>query len=276
MRYLFLLLILLLTACGTGSKKNVIPNTLPTPFPTAEFLIAPPEMATPTKWLSPLSATTRAIYAPRLTEAAVLPAVTNPIHIDGATYGLYGKDVTLNAGTDGATTFIGYFVPSGNYRAVSNRTFSDQINVYSSATVFENGYEYAADGKACLIEPGGSTNITVPFGYYVKVVPPADIDLSPISRGTAGIASTPEPQPQNIINQTAIRSSLGVSSSGVSCTIKGNVNSNGECIYHCPNWRDYDKTDMIPAEGDTWFCTEAEAKAAGFRAARYAHGICLP
>ena len=58
--------------------------------------------------------------------------------------------------------------------------------------------------------------------------------------------------------------------------IKGNVNSSGEKIYHCPRWRDYDRIEMIESEGDRWFCTEAEAKAAGFRAPLYTHGACRP
>ncbi|WP_297633547.1 SH3 domain-containing protein [Caldilinea sp.] len=53
-----------------------------------------------------------------------------------------------------------------------------------------------------------------------------------------------------------------------SCAIKGNVNSRGEKIYHMPGWRDYDRTDIKPEEGDVWFCTAAEAEAAGFRAPR--------
>lgn len=61
-----------------------------------------------------------------------------------------------------------------------------------------------------------------------------------------------------------------------SCRIKGNVNSKGEKIYHCPNWRDYKKTKIKPEEGDKWFCTEAEAKKAGFRAPLYKHGVCRP
>ena len=56
--------------------------------------------------------------------------------------------------------------------------------------------------------------------------------------------------------------------------IKGNVNWNGEYIYHCPHWRDYDITTIVPGEGDRYFCTEEEAKAAGFREARYSHGSC--
>lgn len=51
-----------------------------------------------------------------------------------------------------------------------------------------------------------------------------------------------------------------------SCAIKGNVNSKKEKIYHMPGWRDYDKTNVKPGEGDRWFCTEGEAVAAGFRA----------
>lgn len=51
-----------------------------------------------------------------------------------------------------------------------------------------------------------------------------------------------------------------------SCAIKGNVNSDGERIYHAPDGRSYSRTDIKPEEGDRWFCTEAEAVAAGFRA----------
>lgn len=53
-----------------------------------------------------------------------------------------------------------------------------------------------------------------------------------------------------------------------SCAIKGNVNTDHEKIYHTPGQRDYNKTNIIPAEGDRWFCTAAEALAAGFRPAQ--------
>lgn len=279
MRYLFLLLILLLTACGKNEpKKNAILNTLPSPYPTAELLIAPQEMATPTKWLSPLSATTMAIYGPRLTEIAVLPPVTNPIKIDGVTYGLYGKDVTWSAGTDGETTSIGYFVPSGNYRAVNNMLVRDQINIYSPDTIWEDsGYEYAADSRHHLVEAGDSFDIYVPFGWYIKVAPQSVFTLSPL--WSTYSASTPESKDPSIIHRpTNIYSPTPgpktSTSSGKCLNIKGNVNSSGERIYHCPHWRDYDKTNMNLDEGDTYFCSETEAKAAGFRAAEYTHGIC--
>ena len=46
------------------------------------------------------------------------------------------------------------------------------------------------------------------------------------------------------------------------CTIKGNINSKGNKIYHMPGQRDYDKT-----VAEEMFCTEEEAQAAGFKAA---------
>lgn len=52
------------------------------------------------------------------------------------------------------------------------------------------------------------------------------------------------------------------------CLIKGNVNSDGEKIYHTPDSRYYEATEVRPEEGDRWFCTVQEAEAAGFRAPR--------
>ncbi|MBR2656326.1 MAG: thermonuclease family protein [Loktanella sp.] len=51
------------------------------------------------------------------------------------------------------------------------------------------------------------------------------------------------------------------------CNIKGNISSNGR-IYHRPGNRDYDRTVINEAQGERWFCSEAEARAAGWRAAR--------
>lgn len=52
------------------------------------------------------------------------------------------------------------------------------------------------------------------------------------------------------------------------CPIKGNINREGERIYHLPGTRDYDITVIHVEDGERWFCTEAEAVAAGFRAPR--------
>ena len=55
-----------------------------------------------------------------------------------------------------------------------------------------------------------------------------------------------------------------------SCTIKGNVSiDSGEHIYHVPGQEYYDQTRISPKYGERWFCSEAEARAAGWRKAGY-------
>jgi hypothetical protein len=51
------------------------------------------------------------------------------------------------------------------------------------------------------------------------------------------------------------------------CPIKGNINASGEHIYHTPWSKYYSRTKIDEAAGETWFCDEAEAEAAGWRPA---------
>jgi endonuclease YncB( thermonuclease family) len=51
------------------------------------------------------------------------------------------------------------------------------------------------------------------------------------------------------------------------CVIKGNISS-GKRLYHVPGSRWYARTGINLSKGERWFCTEAEAQAAGWRAAK--------
>ena len=52
------------------------------------------------------------------------------------------------------------------------------------------------------------------------------------------------------------------------CPIKGNINRDGERIFHTPWSPWYDRVQIDESEGERWFCDEAEAQAAGWRAPR--------
>ncbi|RUS63556.1 thermonuclease family protein [Pseudorhodobacter sp. E13] len=52
------------------------------------------------------------------------------------------------------------------------------------------------------------------------------------------------------------------------CVIKGNISAKGARIYHMPGQRDYAATKISPSKGEAFFCSEAQARAAGFRAAK--------
>ncbi|MDO8592335.1 MAG: hypothetical protein Q7R92_01010 [bacterium] len=51
------------------------------------------------------------------------------------------------------------------------------------------------------------------------------------------------------------------------CNIKGNINANGEKIYHTVDCPLYKETNIDKAAGEKWFCGEKEATVAGWRKA---------
>ncbi|ALN75648.1 hypothetical protein M673_23175 (plasmid) [Aureimonas sp. AU20] len=51
------------------------------------------------------------------------------------------------------------------------------------------------------------------------------------------------------------------------CDIKGNISSSGK-IYHMPGQQNYGRTKINEKAGERWFCSEAEARAAGWQPAK--------
>jgi hypothetical protein len=52
------------------------------------------------------------------------------------------------------------------------------------------------------------------------------------------------------------------------CDIKGNISvKSGERIYHVPGQEFYSSAKISRQYGERWFCTEGEARAAGWRRA---------
>ncbi|CAN7193325.1 succinoglycan biosynthesis protein exoi [Pararhizobium sp. LjRoot255] len=82
------------------------------------------------------------------------------------------------------------------------------------------------------------------------------IALGLVAFGAAGIMSAED-----------LLSSL--SQTAKDCNIKGNISiSTGERIFHVPGQEYYSATNISPQYGERWFCSEAEAWAAGWRKAR--------
>lgn len=52
------------------------------------------------------------------------------------------------------------------------------------------------------------------------------------------------------------------------CAIKGNISRKGERIYHVPGQKHYHKTSISEGKGERWFCSEEEARNAGWRRAK--------
>jgi len=52
------------------------------------------------------------------------------------------------------------------------------------------------------------------------------------------------------------------------CKIKGNISRKGARIYHMPEDAFYTRTWITEEKGERWFCSEAQARASGWRAAK--------
>ena len=48
------------------------------------------------------------------------------------------------------------------------------------------------------------------------------------------------------------------------CRIKGNISQKGTRIYHVPRGQSFAGIRIDPSKGERWFCSEAEARSAGW------------
>jgi hypothetical protein len=74
-------------------------------------------------------------------------------------------------------------------------------------------------------------------------------------------------QPARLVEPPAVMGGKDFAGANKDCAIKGNISPRGR-IYHMPGDESYAKTGINLAKGERWFCTEAEAQAAGWRRAR--------
>ena len=74
-------------------------------------------------------------------------------------------------------------------------------------------------------------------------------------------AAKPPPNARAIL----LASASGEVAPSPDCTIKGNINGAGECIYHTPKSRWYAQIKMKISKGTRWFCSTDDAERAGCR-----------
>ena len=113
--------------------------------------------------------------------------------------------------------------------------------------------------NARLVEEGYATASTYPPDVeYADLFTALQRQARESGRGMWSDCATPAPPP-------AADGPCDYSGAGER-VIKGNISRNtGEKIYHVPGGEYYDQTVVDEAKGERWFCTEAEAVAAGWR-----------
>ena len=116
-------------------------------------------------------------------------------------------------------------------------------------------HDYDADEKAAREAKAGMWKgaFIAPWDWRVR------------NKKTAILGSVKVPENAHAI---LLASASGPVAPSPDCTIKGNVNSSGECIYHKPTSRWYAQIKMQISKGTRWFCSVEEAEAAGCRETR--------
>lgn len=83
----------------------------------------------------------------------------------------YSQELVLNEGTGdgGEYRFLGYFVPTGSYKATNTGQYREQITICKNEKHLVDGWEEWTDGIPVLLEPNETKDITVEEGYFVKI-----------------------------------------------------------------------------------------------------------
>ena len=113
-------------------------------------------------------------------------------------------------------------------------------------------HDYEADEKAAREAKAGM--------WQGAFIAPWDWRIRNKKTTILGAAKAPENA-----NAILLASASGPVAPSPDCTIKGNVNRSGECIYHKPTSRWYARIEMRISKGTRWFCSVDEAEAAGCR-----------
>lgn len=194
-----------------------------------------------------------ALAGPAAAEVRIVDGDT--LELDGTVYRLNGIDApehgqncgTWNCGAD-ATDALVEIVKGRNVTC-------DPISKDGYGRVIATCYADGTDIGGTLIDKG----LAWAFVRYSTAY--ADDETAAKSR-SIGIWSDRYMPPWDFReaqwNQAAQQAPAG-------CPIKGNISKNGR-IYHAPWSPWYTRTRINTAKGERWFCSEAEAVAAGWRA----------
>ena len=88
------------------------------------------------------------------------------------------------------------------------------------------------------------------------------------ARDRPWIPLAPGPVARRIRRAIALAARGAARGRGGDCRIKGNISRKGTGIYHVTGGALYAKTRIDTTKGERWFCSEAEARAAGWRRAK--------
>lgn len=233
--------IIALTSCDSGSSSTTTGSTPPPAAVTAPFVRVTPAPAA--------VAATAATRAPAVAPTAAPTAAPVAVPVAGPTFLVNELPVDCHSQPSSSSAVVGK-LEVGTVQAV------DQRSTQNADTWHRENTKYCwIRSQPGLVRSFDSLSAAETFARSVRPAPspppPAPVAVQPPPP-----AQPPAPQgcPQ------------GCASPPQGCAIKGNVSyDTGERIYHVPGGQFYNATVIDPRYGERWFCTEAEARANGWR-----------
>lgn len=105
--------------------------------------------------------------------AAETPAPALAVDLDASAPGDYGREITLNAGSESPYTYIGFYLPAGTYRAsyTGGGAWAQLTFYMDGVTVNEDGVEEPtmSEQPPLLVKPGETPEFTLSEGEYIKL-----------------------------------------------------------------------------------------------------------
>jgi endonuclease YncB( thermonuclease family) len=115
-------------------------------------------------------------------------------------------------------------------------------------------YHTGARSNGLVYSKDGLVNATMLASGWAVMNDRDNVDLPELYRAAAEARS----------KKIGIFSTLCTQTTNAACPIKGNIGVDDKKIYHTPDCTQYKNVIVELYKGDQWFCSEREAKAAGF------------
>jgi endonuclease YncB( thermonuclease family) len=201
-----------------------------------------------------------------LVSATAIPAIAGVYVVDGDTFDLDGTRIRIN-GIDAPE--FGQKCGSWECGKAAAAKLADLLRSGAVRCKVHGADGYGRSIATCT---SGNRDIgaeMVATGYAWAFVKYSDAyeDQQDLAR-KAGLGIWSEPS-QPAWEYRAAAWDRAEQQSPRGCPIKGNISENGR-IYHAPWSPWYSRTRINEAKGERWFCSEAEAVAAGWRAPEWA------
>jgi len=205
-----------------------------------------------------------AIWLPALAGEVVI-VDGDTLILDGTTYRLHGIDAP-EAGQKCAKANGGNWA-RGNEATAMLESLTAEKDVACEPLEQD---DYGRVIAVCHAGPGDSLNAQLVASGHAWAFRKFSDDFASIEdqarKAALGVWQAPTQPPWEF---RAERWAVAEQKAPAGCPIKGNIGRGGERIYHAPWSPWYSRTKINEAKGERWFCDEAEALAAGWRAPRW-------